>query len=154
MADWFEDWFNSEEYLFVYRHRNEEDAQKLFNLIINNTLLEKNSKVLDLACGAGRHSILFAKNKFVVTGIDISENLLCTAQRNAAELGLKINFIKADLRNIYLTDLVNHLTQFRKNIRGFVNQYLYRFNLRLKLKIFSEKNSLKPRMFNILRNVS
>ena len=116
MAEWFEDWFNSEEYLFVYRHRNEEDAQNLFNLIIKNTSLENSSKVLDLACGAGRHSILFAKNNFIVTGIDISENLLCAARRTAAELGLQINFIKADLRNINLTDkfhlVINLFTSF------------------------------------------
>lgn len=45
--------------------------------------------MLDLACGADRHSILFAKNNFVVSGIDISENLLCTARKTAEELGLQ-----------------------------------------------------------------
>jgi len=70
MTEWFEDWFNTEEYLNVYRHRNEEDAKNLFDLIIKNVLLEKGSKVLDLACGAGRHSILFAKNNFDVTAVD------------------------------------------------------------------------------------
>ncbi len=116
MAEWFEDWFNSDEYLYVYRHRNEEDAKNLFSLIINNTNLKESSKVLDLACGAGRHSILFAKNNFEVTGIDISENLLCTAKRTAAELGLKINFMKADLRSITVPDkfhlVINLFTSF------------------------------------------
>ena len=34
MAEWFEDWFDTKEYLNVYRHRNEQDAKKLINLIL------------------------------------------------------------------------------------------------------------------------
>lgn len=59
MAKWFEEWFNFEECLSVYSHGNEGDAVELFWLIIKNTFLNKGSKVLDLACGAGRNSILF-----------------------------------------------------------------------------------------------
>ena len=102
MAEWFEDWFNTEEYLNVYRHRNDEDAKSLFDLIKKNITLEKNAKVLDLACGAGRHSILFAKSGFDVTAVDISENLLDVGRKNSIELGLNINFIKSDLRNLKL----------------------------------------------------
>ncbi len=35
MAEWFEDWFNTEEYLEVYRHRDDEDAKKLAGLILS-----------------------------------------------------------------------------------------------------------------------
>jgi cyclopropane fatty-acyl-phospholipid synthase-like methyltransferase len=116
MTEWFEDWFSTEEYLNVYRHRNEQDAKNLYDLIQKNVKLEKNAKVLDLACGAGRHSILFAKNGFDVTGVDISENLLNVARKTAGELGLSINFIKSDLRNLYLSEnfdlILNLFTSF------------------------------------------
>ncbi len=116
MAEWFEDWFNTEEYLYVYSHRNEEDAKNFFDLITKNILIEKSSKVLDLACGAGRHSILFAKNGFDVTAVDISENLLNVASLTAKELGLNINFIKSDLRKLHLTQkfhlIINLFTSF------------------------------------------
>jgi SAM-dependent methyltransferase len=116
MTEWFEDWFNTEEYLNVYRHRNEEDAKNLFDLIINNVLLEKGSKVLDLACGAGRHSILFAKNNFDVTAVDISENLLNVGRKTAEELKLNINFINSDLRKLNLNEkfhlIINLFTSF------------------------------------------
>ena len=116
MTEWFEDWFNTEEYLNVYRHRNEEDAKNLFDLIIKNVLLEKGSKVLDLACGAGRHSILFAKNNFDVTAVDISDNLLNVGRKTAEELKLNINFIKSDLRKLNLNEkfhlIINLFTSF------------------------------------------
>lgn len=116
MTEWFEDWFNTEEYLNVYRHRNEEDAKNLFDLITKNIVLEKGSKVLDLACGAGRHSILFAKNGFDVTAVDISDNLLNVARKTAKELELNINFIKSDLRKLNLTEkfhlIINLFTSF------------------------------------------
>jgi ubiquinone/menaquinone biosynthesis C-methylase UbiE len=116
MPNWFEEWFNTEEYLYVYRHRNEEDAKNLFNLINKSIVLEKKSKVLDLACGAGRHSILFAKNGFDVTAVDISDNPLNVARKTASELALNINFIKSDLRQLHLNEkfhlIINLFTSF------------------------------------------
>jgi SAM-dependent methyltransferase len=116
MAEWFEEWFNTEEYLNVYRHRNDADAEKLVNLILNNIDLGSKADVIDLACGAGRHSILFAEKGFNVTAVDLSENLLNVARKTAGELNLKIDFVNADLRNFCITskfDLaVNLFTSF------------------------------------------
>jgi 2-polyprenyl-3-methyl-5-hydroxy-6-metoxy-1,4-benzoquinol methylase len=98
MSEWFKEWFNTNEYQEVYQHRNEADAKQLFNLIMNNVEIVKNGKVLDLACGAGRHSILFAKKGFDVTAVDLSENLLKTGKFAAEREKVKVRFIEADLR--------------------------------------------------------
>ncbi len=98
MAEWYEDWFNTEEYLNVYRHRNEEDAKKLVKLILRNVDLNPGAKVLDMACGAGRHSILFAQEGFHVTAVDLSENLLKVAKCAAEDSGVKVDFVESDLR--------------------------------------------------------
>ncbi|HKI78293.1 MAG TPA: class I SAM-dependent methyltransferase [Ignavibacteriaceae bacterium] len=98
MADWFKDWFNTDEYLNVYRHRNEAEAKQLVNLIIESIDLPKDSQVLDLACGAGRHSILFALNGYNVTAVDLSDKLLDVAEKSALENNVKIHFIKSDIR--------------------------------------------------------
>ena len=58
---WYKDWFNSEYYLKVYKHRDESEAEKLVELIETNIKLIHQSLVLDMACGAGRHAIAFAK---------------------------------------------------------------------------------------------
>ena len=116
MTEWFEDWFNSKEYLDVYQHRNEDDAKLLFELIIKHIEIPIKGKVLDLACGPGRHSILFARKGFDVTGIDLSDNLLRVAESSARKEKLDIHFIKSDIRNVKLTEkfdlVVNLFTSF------------------------------------------
>ena len=116
MAEWYEDWFDTVEYLNVYKHRNDEDAKRLVQLILNNVSLKKGADVLDLACGAGRHSILFAKKGFKVTAVDLSKNLLSVAKRSAEEAGADINFIRSDIRDFSISskfDLaVNLFTSF------------------------------------------
>jgi len=98
MAEWFESWFESEEYLNVYKHRDEKEARLLVESILSITKIREKSKILDLACGAGRHSIEFAKKGFELTAVDLSKNLLDAAKKNAEAINIKVNFIRADLR--------------------------------------------------------
>jgi 2-polyprenyl-3-methyl-5-hydroxy-6-metoxy-1,4-benzoquinol methylase len=102
IAEWYEDWFNTQEYLNVYRHRNESEALKHVNFIIEKTKIPSRASVLDMACGPGRHSIIFAKKGYAVTAVDLSENLLCVAGTSAQNAGLMIDFHKSDLRDIQL----------------------------------------------------
>ncbi len=116
MKEWFKDWFNTEEYLNVYKHRNEQDAKELVELILENINLPLNGKVLDLACGPGRHSILFAQKGFKVSAVDLSKNLLNFANVAAGTANVNINFIEADLRNLCIKPkfdlVVNLFTSF------------------------------------------
>jgi 2-polyprenyl-3-methyl-5-hydroxy-6-metoxy-1,4-benzoquinol methylase len=116
MTEWFKEWFDTKEYLDVYRHRNDADAEKLIGLILANVDLYKNADILDLACGAGRHSILFAEKGFNVTAVDLSKNLLKLARRRAEDAGININFVNADLRDFCITSkfdlVVNLFTSF------------------------------------------
>jgi SAM-dependent methyltransferase len=57
-------------------------------------------RVLDLACGIGRHSLELSRRGFSVVGIDISPDLLEIAAREAEAQSLKINFVEADLRQL------------------------------------------------------
>jgi 2-polyprenyl-3-methyl-5-hydroxy-6-metoxy-1,4-benzoquinol methylase len=60
----------------------------------------KNSKILDIACGTGRHSIELTKRGYNVTGIDFSESQLKRAKEKAQEQNLSIDFQKFDARNL------------------------------------------------------
>ncbi|MDP2302692.1 MAG: methyltransferase domain-containing protein [Ignavibacteria bacterium] len=97
-SEWFIDWFESKEYLTVYKHRDNADAAKAVDLILNNINIDVTKTVLDLACGAGRHSISFAQKGFEVVGVDLSDNLLKCAKIKSDELNLQIDFIKSDIR--------------------------------------------------------
>lgn len=112
MNEWYKDWFDSEDYLLVYNHRDDQDAIKLTDLILLETKLAKGSSILDAACGAGRHCLLFAKKGYDVDGFDLSKNLLSIAHRRAKEENLKIKFRLGDIRSISYEnefDLVTNL---------------------------------------------
>lgn len=98
---WYKEWFASEDYLEVYRHRNSDDTDALIDLIISNTNLDINAKILDAACGAGRHSIKFAEKGYNVTGFDLSTTLLNIAISHSNKKNLNINFINSDIRTFY-----------------------------------------------------
>lgn len=57
-------------------------------------------RVLDLACGTGRHSLELARRGFSVVGVDISPDLLAIAEADAAEGSLDASFLVADLRQL------------------------------------------------------
>ena len=56
--------------------------------------------VLDLACGIGRHSLVFARRGFDVTGFDYSKPFLKQAQESARAARLKIGFVRGDMRTL------------------------------------------------------
>jgi len=68
-----------------------EEIQQLIELIG-----EKPQNVLDLACGAGRHSLALADMDINVCGVDLSRHLLSEAKRRAQHHD--IEWVQADMR--------------------------------------------------------
>lgn len=94
MADWFEEYFG-EEYLLLYPHRDEEDAERLVSLLATTVGLAVNWRVLDVACGTGRHAAAFRARGARVTGLDLSQHLLMRAQGSA-----RLPVVRSDVRRI------------------------------------------------------
>lgn len=61
--------------------------------------LPPGAAILDLACGAGRHAHEFARRGYCVTGVDRTARYLDEAKRKAAEQGLEIEWVQADMRH-------------------------------------------------------
>jgi 2-polyprenyl-3-methyl-5-hydroxy-6-metoxy-1,4-benzoquinol methylase len=95
---WYKDWFNADEYLRVYKHRDDAEAKLLIDLILSRIDNRKVKSVLDMACGTGRHSITLAKKGFEVTAVDLSNNLLNEAIKISKTAGVEIDFILSDIR--------------------------------------------------------
>jgi SAM-dependent methyltransferase len=98
---WYVNWFSSKLYLELYKHRNDDDARNLIDLIQRTIPLKKGDKVLDVCCGAGRHSIELARRGFKVTGFDLSKFLISEAKKNYKQLPekhIKANFLIRDMR--------------------------------------------------------
>ena len=65
---------------------------------------EGRSGVLDMGCGLGRHALLFAKNGFDVTAMDISEEALSFLKEEAVKQGLNISCINANMESMPFPD--------------------------------------------------
>ncbi|MHB1000809.1 MAG: class I SAM-dependent methyltransferase [Armatimonadota bacterium] len=62
------------------------------------------NRFLDLGCGLGRHSILFAENGFEVYAFDLSQDGIDTLNRRASESGLIINTTLGDINSLPYED--------------------------------------------------
>jgi SAM-dependent methyltransferase len=85
----------------------EEAAQvsKILRKQLQCTRLEK-TKVLDMCCGIGTHSIALAKDGYEVVGFDLSRHCLKKAEQLANQNGLskkKLRFYQGDLRQVFNT---------------------------------------------------
>ncbi len=110
---WFENWFDSPYYHLLYQHRDKQEARNFITKLIQLLQLPENSTLLDLACGKGRHSIHFAQNKLLVTGIDLSRQSIHYAQQFEKE---NLSFFMHDMRNPfrinYFDAVMNLFTSF------------------------------------------
>ena len=71
--DWFESWFNTSYYHKLYAHRDDHEAQFFIKNVLGVLPINPQCKLLDLACGRGRHSIFLSENNCDVIGLDLSE---------------------------------------------------------------------------------
>ncbi len=94
--EWFGQWFNSKYYHILYKHRDHEEARMFIDSLINHLALNKNSLIMDLACGKGRHSIYFNNKGFRVVGLDLSEKNIVSAKKHENN---QLHFYTHDMRN-------------------------------------------------------
>ncbi len=92
---WFESWFNSPYYHRLYQDRDESEAQAFIQQLTNHLRLKPGARILDLACGKGRHSRSLHDLGFDVLGVDIAPESIAYAQQ-FEEPGLK--FAVQDMR--------------------------------------------------------
>ncbi|TDE28824.1 class I SAM-dependent methyltransferase [Flavobacterium ranwuense] len=83
--NWYTSWFDSPYYHILYKERNYREAQVFMDNLTHYLNLPEKAKVLDLACGKGRHSIYLNQLGFTVLGADLSENSIAEASKNTNE---------------------------------------------------------------------
>ena len=77
---WFESWFDTTYYHSLYKNRDESEAKLFVSKLVHFLSPIKGTKVLDLACGKGRHSITLNKLGMNVLGVDLSQNSILKAK--------------------------------------------------------------------------
>jgi SAM-dependent methyltransferase len=92
---WYKDWFNSDFYHRLYFERDEKEAENFIRRLIDFLQPPPQGRMVDVACGKGRHSRILASMGFNVTGIDLSSHSIAYARQFETE---NLEFYQHDMR--------------------------------------------------------
>lgn len=142
------------------------------NFIEDVANLKKDSKILDLMCGYGRHSLELGKKGYSVTAIDNSKGYISELKEKAEQEYLQIKAIQANIldftsENVFDAAILmgNSFTYFDKkdciNFLKHINSYVRkggRFIINewmlaeMVIKTFKEKNWFSVKEYTCLTN--
>jgi SAM-dependent methyltransferase len=134
----FEAVFEVDDYLYFYQEtltdeRTEAEVRALVSLLE----LDRPTKILDLACGYGRHANRLAALGHTVTGIDLTSGFLDIARKDANERHDKVTYLQGDMRQLSYTDEFERVMLLFTTFGYFDDEA----NLQVLVNI---KNALKP----------
>lgn len=110
---WYKDWFNSPFYHKLYFDRDEKEAAIFIGKLLNHLQPAVPSRMLDVACGKGRHSKTMASYGHYVTGIDISADSIRIAKKHeSASLEFFVHDMRLPFHGNYFHYAFNFFTSF------------------------------------------
>jgi len=110
---WYKDWFNSPFYHKLYFERDDIEAAHFIRQLIDHLQPATGSRMLDVACGKGRHSKILASMGFNVTGIDISfDNIKYAKQFETVNLDFFVHDMRLPFWGNYFNYAFNFFTSF------------------------------------------
>ncbi|MBI3509944.1 MAG: class I SAM-dependent methyltransferase [Bacteroidetes bacterium] len=102
--NWYENWFDSHWYHLLYKHRDAEEAEKFIGELCRTIQPAPHAKILDLACGKGRHASVLNRLGYDVTGVDLSGENISEAKKLENK---ELHFFKHDMRETFRKDYFN-----------------------------------------------
>lgn len=116
---WFSTWFDSPYYHILYSNRDDHDAREFIDNLLTLLHPKPHEKILDLACGKGRHSRYLNKKGFDVTGIDLSEQSIAYARQYENE---RLHFDVHDMREVYKPESFDFVLNLFTSFGYFENE--------------------------------
>ncbi len=100
-SDWWKTLFD-QKYLDTYLGGlTPERTGREVDFVVKAAQLKPDDRILDLACGHGRHTIELAKRGFKnIVGLDYSAPFIDKAKADAKETGVEVEFVQGDMRNL------------------------------------------------------
>jgi ubiquinone/menaquinone biosynthesis C-methylase UbiE len=110
---WFTDWFNSSYYHALYQHRDDTEALQFIHNLLAYLKPIPHAKMLDIACGKGRHSKALFDAGFDVVGIDLSPaSINAASSMKTNGLTFSCHDMRETFRNNYFDYAFNFFTSF------------------------------------------
>ncbi|MCU0375910.1 MAG: methyltransferase domain-containing protein [Chitinophagaceae bacterium] len=107
--EWFDAWFDTPYYHQLYFNRDEQEAEAFIGRLIEHLKPAIGSRMLDVACGKGRHSLTLANMGYTVTGIDLSHNSIAEANKFAHS---NLEFFQHDMRQPFRINYYDYAFNF------------------------------------------
>ena len=108
-TEWVGEWFGSPYYHILYKNRDSTEARLFLDKLIDYLNIQKEDRILDLACGKGRHAIYLNQKGLNVTGFDICQENIRDAQDNE---NARLNFHVHDMQFVFRKNYFNYIFNF------------------------------------------
>ncbi len=110
---WYESWFDSPYYHILYKDRDMEEAAAFIDKLIAFLQPPSGAKIMDLACGKGRHAFQLAEKGYDVTGLDLSPESIATAERQChPNLRCAVHDMREPYKESYFDYIFSFFTSF------------------------------------------
>lgn len=110
---WFHTWFGSPYYHLLYNNRNNHEAEYFINNLVNYLHPVPGARLLDIACGRGRHALCLNKRGFDVTGIDLAiENIVYANKHHNKTLHFYVHDMRTLAYSNHFDIALNLFTSF------------------------------------------
>ncbi len=98
---WYTDWFDSPYYPILYANRDHREARLFLDNLMKNLLPVADTRILDVGCGRGRHSVYLNKMGYDVTGVDLSVKSIEECKKHESS---GLHFHVHDMRKLLATN--------------------------------------------------
>ncbi len=122
---WFQKVF-TDEYLRTLPTDIHRQTKREADFIEESFALGENARVLDLACGFGRHAIELCRRGLEVVGLDLSMPLLQKALNEAQKQSLSIKFLHGDMRDLSFEQIFDACYVWQTSFGYFDDQTNFR----------------------------
>ncbi len=107
--EWFSRWFDSPYYHLLYQHHNDDEARVFIDNLFQFLQPPPGARMLDLACGKGRHALYMSEKGYDVTGLDISPSSISFAREFEHE---GLSFFQHDMRKPFRMNYFDFIFNF------------------------------------------
>lgn len=111
--EWFESWFDTPYYHILYKNHDYQEAESFISKLVQRLELRRGAKIIDLACGKGRHSVYLNNLGFDVLGLDLSKKSIeFVKQFEDSDLHFKVHDMRDPIDSGKVDAVFNLFTSF------------------------------------------
>lgn len=99
-GEWWQSFFDDDWLALALALDKPEETELEVAAIWDRLELQLGLRLLDVACGHGRHTLPLARRGIAVTGVDTSDGSLASAREAAAAAGVEVEYVRCDMREL------------------------------------------------------